>query len=186
MDIAIKGRNIEVTDALESYIEKKLNRISRFFDRISDIQVVLSTSNSKSSGAIQKVEVTARINGKIIRAQESTPDMYASIDLVVDKLERRIKTFKGKLLDRGRVRVSEREETSEEITQLEEPEEGSLSDRIIRRKRLTITPMSVEEALLQMELLGHDFFIFINADTSEINIVYSRKEGGYGLIEVTS
>lgn len=187
MDIAIKGRNIEVTEALESYIEKKLNKISRFFDRISDIQVVLSTGNSKSSGAIQKVEVTARIDGKIIRAQESTPDMYASIDLVVDKLERRIKTFKGKLLDRGRVRVSEKAEKGEEVIQLEEPEEeGALSDRIVRRKRLTITPMSVEEALLQMELLGHDFFIFINAETSEINIVYSRKEGGYGLIEVTS
>ncbi|MGC8971001.1 MAG: ribosome hibernation-promoting factor, HPF/YfiA family [bacterium] len=186
MDIVVKGRNIEVTEALESYIEKKLSRISRFFDRISDVQVMLSTSSSKSSGAIQKVEVTAKIDGKIIRAQESTSDMYASIDLVVDKLERRIKTFKGKLLDRNRMRVSEREEISEEATQLEEPEEGALSDRIIRKKRLTITPMSVEEALLQMELLGHDFFIFINADTSEINIVYSRREGGYGLIEVTS
>lgn len=186
MDIVIKGRNIEVTDALENYIRKKLGKLDRFFSRISDIQVVLSTSNSKSSGTTQKVEVTARINGKIIRAQEATSDMYASVDLVVDKLERRIKTFKGKLLDRGRSKSSERSELPEETTQLEETEEGALSDRIIRRKRLNITPMSVEEALLQMELLGHDFFIFVNADTSEINVVYVRKEGGYGLIEVTS
>jgi len=185
MDITVKGKNIEVTEALENYIKKKLSRISRFFDRISDVQVMLSTSGSKSSGIIQKVEVTARIDGKIIRAQESTSDMYASVDLVVDKLERRIKTFKGKLMNRGRVRVSEKAEETEGVTKQEETEEA-LSDRIIRRKRLTITPMSVEEALLQMELLGHDFFIFINADTSEINIVYSRKEGGYGLIEVTT
>lgn len=186
MDIVIKGRNIEVTEALESYIKKKLGKLDRFFSRISDIQVVLSIGNSKSSGTTQKVEVTARINGKIIRAQESTSDMYASVDLVVDKLERRIKTFKGKLLDRSRSKPSERIEGLEEVIQTEEAEEGALSDRIVRRKRLNITPMSVEEALLQMELLGHDFFIFINADTSEINVVYARKEGGYGLIEVTS
>jgi putative sigma-54 modulation protein len=185
MDITVKGKNIEVTEALESYIKKKLGKIGRFFDRISDVQVMLSTGGSKSSGIIQKVEVTARIDGKIIRAQEATSDMYASVDLVVDKLERRIKTFKGKLMNRGRGRVSEKAEETEEVTRQEEAEEA-LSDRIIRRKRLTITPMSVEEALLQMELLGHDFFIFINADTSEINIVYSRKEGGYGLIEVTT
>ena len=185
MDITVKGKNIEVTEALENYIKKKLSRISRFFDRISDVQVMLSTSGSKSSGIIQKIEVTARIDGKIIRAQEATSDMYASVDLVVDKLERRIKTFKGKLMNRGRVRVSEKTEETEEVAKQGEIEEA-LSDRIIRRKRLTITPMSVEEALLQMELLGHDFFIFINADTSEINIVYSRKEGGYGLIEVTT
>lgn len=186
MDIVIKGRNVEVTEALESYIKKKLGKLDRFFSRISDVQVVLSTGNSKSSGTMQKVEVTARIDGKIIRAQESTSDMYASVDLVVDKLERRIKTFKGKLLDRSRSKPSERVEEPLEVIRTEESEEGALSDRIVRRKRLNITPMSVEEALLQMELLGHDFFIFINADTSEINIVYSRKEGGYGLIEVTS
>jgi len=115
MDITVKGKNIEVTEALENYIKKKLSRISRFFDRISDVQVMLSTSGSKSSGIIQKVEVTARIDGKIIRAQEATSDMYASVDLVVDKLERRIKTFKGKLMNRGRVRVSEKAEETEEL-----------------------------------------------------------------------
>lgn len=184
MNIEIKGRNIEVTEALKSYIEKKLSKMNRFFSKISNIQVILSTSNSKTSGVSQKVEVTARIDGTIIRAQESSPDMYASIDLVVDKLERRIKTFKGKLIDKNRARKTELlERSGKEEVQLEE---GALSDRIVRRKRLTITPMSVEEALLQMELLGHDFFIFINAETSEINLVYVRKEGGYGLIEITS
>lgn len=185
MDIEIKGRNIEVTEALENYIRKKLTRVSKFFNKISNIQVVLTTSNSKTSGVSQKIEVTVRIDGTIIRAQESSPDMYASIDSVVDKLERRVKTFKGKLIDRNRIRVSELPEVSKEEEETQ-AEEGALSDRIVRRKRLSITPMSVEEALLQMELLGHDFFIFINAETSEVNVVYSRKEGGYGLIEITS
>ncbi|HHV80415.1 MAG TPA: ribosome-associated translation inhibitor RaiA [bacterium] len=185
MDIEIKGKNIEVTEALESYVKKKLSRIDRFFNKISNIQVMLSASNSKTSGASQKVEVTVRIDGTIIRAQESSPDMYASIDLVVDKLERRIKKFKGKLTNKSRIRINELpEKNKEEEIQIEE--EGALADRIIRQKRLSITPMSVEEALLQMELLGHDFFIFINAETSEVNVVYTRKEGGYGLIEITS
>lgn len=184
MDIEIKGRNIEVTEALKDYINKKLTRVSRFFKKISNMQVVLTTSNSKTSGVSQKVEVTVRIDGTIIRAQESSPDMYASIDSVVDKLERRIKTFKGKLIARNRIRVNELTEVPEEEKETQ-IEEGALSERIVRRKRLSIAPMSVEEALLQMELLGHDFFIFINAETSEVNVVYSRKEGGYGLIEIT-
>ncbi|MGC8716740.1 MAG: ribosome hibernation-promoting factor, HPF/YfiA family [bacterium] len=183
MDIRIKGRNIDVSDALENYIRKKLTKINRFSDRISEIEVMLSTQNSKTSGDSHKVEATVWINGKIIRAQESSSDMYASVDLVVDKLERRIKTFKGKLIDRWR---NTKEETSQSVSSEEEKEafEGELSDRIIRRKKLTISPMSVEEALLQMELLGHDFFVFINVETSEVNIVYVREEGGYGLIEI--
>lgn len=185
MDIRIKGRNIDVSEALENYIKKKLMKLNRFSDRISEIEVILITQNSKTSGDSHKVEATIRMNGKIIRAQESSPDMYASVDLVVDKLERRIKTFKGKLIDRWR-NIRE-ENVKPEITSSEEDKEtfeGELSDRIVRRKRLNISPMSVEEALLQMELLGHDFFIFINADTSEVNVVYLRKEGGYGLIEI--
>jgi putative sigma-54 modulation protein len=188
MNIVIKGRNVVVTEALENYIKKKLMKISRFSDRISEIQVVLSTQNSKTSGNSHKVEATTWINGKIIRAQEASPDMYASTDLVVDKLERRIKTFKGKLIERWR-NTKEEETIGQEGASSEESEEtfeGELSDRIVRRKKLNISPMPIEEALLQMELLGHDFFIFINAETSEVNVVYVRKEGGYGLIEIQS
>lgn len=186
MNIIIKGRNVDVSDALENYIKKKLSKMSRFSDRISEIQVMISTQNSKTSGNSHKVEATIWMNGKIIRAQEVSPDMYASVDLVVDKLERRIKTFKGKLIERWR-NTREEETIETEGPSSEESKEtfeGELSDRILRRKKLSISPMSIEEALLQMELLGHDFFIFINAETSEVNVVYARKEGGYGLIEI--
>jgi len=176
MKIAVRGKNIEATPALVDYAHKRLGKLDKHFDETADVQVVLSVIRDNHI-----VEVTVNLNGLIIRGEESTADMYASIDMVVDKLERQVKKYKTRmnrsLRQRG-LRV-----ISEKLAATEAEERAEEEPLLVKTKRFSLKPMSVEEAILQMDLLGHNFFVFANADNDSISVVYRRNDGNYGLIE---
>ena len=171
MKVQMRGRNIEITGALKEYVEKRLGKLDKFIDNLGDAQVTLSVEKD-----FHRIEVTIPINGMILRGEESTGDMYASTDMVVEKLEKQIEKHKGKLVKRaGKVPVDAKRAV--------QPEEDG--PRVVRTKRFAIKPMAIDEAVLQMNLLGHSFFVFSNAETDLVNVVYKRKDGNYGLIEPT-
>lgn len=178
MNLNIRGDKIEVTQALRDYVEKKLGRLDKYFDTPPHAaNVTLSVVRGQ-----QNVEVTISLSGVLLRAEERQEDMYASIDLVVDKLERQIRKHKTKVnrkfVKEGGLRNLFVENGAAAVA---EEEDDDL--QVVRTKRFTMKPMDVEEAILQMNLLGHDFFVFSNMDTNEINVVYRREDGRYGLIE---
>ena len=168
----MKGRGVEVTDALRSYAEKRLGRLERQLPD-SQIELQLSAENNPSIKDSHIAEATVRTKGPVLRARESSHDMRASIDQLVDKLERQVTRYREK---RGRRRRVSRQVPDEGIPMPEEPQ-------IVRTKQFAVKPMTAEEAVLQLELVGHDFFVFRDADSNEVNIVYRRRQGGYGLIE---
>ena len=171
MRITTWGRNINVTDALRAHVEKKIGKIGKYFEENIEAQVTLSVEK----GA-HVVEAMLLLNGgMLIRAEEKSPDMYASIDMVVEKLERQIRKYKTRINRKARLVGGI---IGEEGKSVEEDE-----SRIVKTKRFPIKPMLPDEAVLQMNLLQHDFYVFINAETNEANVVYRRKDGNYGLIE---
>lgn len=178
MKFNIRGENIEVTPALKEYVEKKLSKLERYFDTFPEIKVNLKVYSDK-----QRIEVTIPFTDLLLRAEETNSDMYAAIDLVVDKIERQIRKHKTKvnrkLREKGSVKTNFI--LPEAVAVLDAVEEDELE--LVRTKRFDLKPMDVEEAILQMDMLGHSFFVFTNADTNETNVVYSRKDGKYGLIE---
>lgn len=173
MRFIITGRNIEVTDGLRAAIEEKLGKLDRFFSANTEVTVTLSVERER-----QKIEVTIPVRGNIVRSEQVSSDMYVSIDLVQEVLERQLKKYKSKILDKKQL--------AEELFAFE-PEEKEFSEepdvKIIRTKRFAVKPMDPEEACVQMELLGHNFYVFFNAETEEVNVVYKRKGNTYGLIE---
>lgn len=179
MQIIVKGKNLEVTEALRSYALEKVGRIERYFDRILKTEIELSVEKNPKISEKQVVEVTIFTNGPILRAKEAAPDMYQAIDLVAEKLERQAIKAKKKMIDRSHHAKNPFKEAAVSAS-LEEEEEVP---RIVKTKSFTLKPMTPEEACLQMDLLGHDFFVFVNADTERTNVVYRRKDGNYGLIE---
>lgn len=187
MLVTVKGKNVEVTDALRSYAEKKVQRLEKYFKEIKEAQVTQSVQRNWHI-----VEVQLEGDGVLLRGEERSDDMYASIDLVVEKLERRVKKFKGKLIGKSteegpKEKEAQRDQIVAEaigVESLEAPtEEEEFAPTIVRMKRHAFKPMRPEEAANQMELLHHDFFVFLNADTEMLNVVYKRKDGNYGLIE---
>lgn len=193
MRISYTGTNVEVTDALKSYAEKRLQHLTHYFANLREAHVAVTTQRNW-----QIVEVQLDADGRLIRAEERTPDAYASIDAVVDKLQKQIKRFKGKLIHRPRspeeaalkpatmmVEPAAEEDQEEEEEAASETPEGEAEDhpRLVRTKRFAVKPMNAEEAALQMELLHHNFFVFLNAETGQVNVVYQRRDGDYGLIE---
>ncbi|MDQ0285103.1 putative sigma-54 modulation protein [Desulfofundulus luciae] len=170
MKVQVRGRNVEVTNALKEYVEKRLGKLVKYLDLIEEAQVTLTVEKDS-----HRVEVTIPINGIILRGEESTGDMYASIDLVVEKLEKQIERYKGRLYRR-----LGRQNTEVKAGDNKKEEDGP---QIVRTKRFAMKPMSVDEAVMQMNLLGHSFFVFSNADTEKVNVVYRRRDGNYGLIE---
>jgi putative sigma-54 modulation protein len=181
MEIAVKGRNISVTEALEQYAWEKVERVRKFFDderSVTRAEVELIHERNPSVSEPEVAETTLFINGTVLKAREASGDMYASIDGMSDKLERQVRRYRGRQIDRWQGRLKS---ASPEPVALEEEEE--LERRIVRTKQFQMKPMSTEEAALQMELLDHDFFVFTSADTGEINVVYRRRDGNYGLIE---
>lgn len=178
----VRGENIEVTDAIRDYVEKKVGKLERYFDTAPEAtaHVNLKVYSDKTA----KVEVTIPLPYIVLRAEETSPDLYASADLVVDKLERQIRKFKTKINRRTREKSMNTAEAAvflnNESDDLQEiPNEFD----IVRTKRLSLKPMDSEEAVLQMNMLGHNFFIFEDAETNGTSIVYKRKDGKYGLIE---
>jgi len=182
MKIQVRGDQLTVTEALKEYAEKKIGKLQRYFESPlnNDVNVTMSVNRG-----LHIVEVTIPMQGVMLRAEEKSADMYASIDLVVEKLERQIRKHKTKVnrrMRRAGVRelFKENPET-EAVVQTAEDTEEELE--LVKRKRFNLKPMDVEEAILQMNLLGHNFFVFANADTDDVNVVYVRDDGKYGLIE---
>ena len=172
MRYTITGRHIEVTPGLRSAIEEKIGKLERYFNPDTEVIVTLSVQKDK-----QKIEVTIPVKGNIIRAEESSSDMYVSIDLVEEIIERQIKKYRRKLIDKKQAAQS-----FSELFINEEYEDDN-EVKIVKTKRFGMKPMDPEEACVQMELLGHNFYVFLNADTEEVNVVYKRKGTTYGLIE---
>lgn len=179
MQLIIQGKNIEVTDRLREYVEKKVGRLDRYMSNITEARVELSTESARSAEHRQVAQLTLRARGKILRAEERTDDIFTSIDTMINKIHRQIARYKGKRRDRGR--GVEELPLSDEF--YAEEEEDELFRRIVRIKRFDIVPMDEEEAVEQMELLGHDFFVFYNIDDDGINVLYRRRDGDYGLIQ---
>ena len=172
MRFIITGRNIEVTDGLKAAVEDKLGKLEKYFTKDTDIQVTLSVEKER-----QKIEVTIPVKGNIIRSEQTSTDMYVSIDLVEEIIERQLKKYKSKIVDAKQSNAGFAPDYIEE-----EPEEEA-EIKIVRSKRFGIKPMDPEEACVQMELLGHNFFVFSKPETGEVNVVYKRKGNTYGLIE---
>lgn len=172
MKFTIVGKNIALTDALKDTVERKLGKLDKYLNPDAQVHATLSVQKNR-----QTIEVTIPSAGMLLRGEEVTEDMYASIDNVVEKLERQIRKHKTKL----EKRMHESALRFSDITPLE-PETDN-EPKIVRTKKFAFKPMDAEEAVLQMDLLGHNFFVFMNSDTNEVNVVYKRKDGNYGLIE---
>ena len=182
MDVIIHSHNLEVTQRLEDYVEKKTDRLDRYMPSLTEVNVDLSTENTRSVGERQVAQITVRDDrGTILRAEERSNDIFAAIDAVIDKLYRQIKRYRGKQKRRWRGNVSQEEITGEPLPFIEDEEE--IEQNIVRYKRFPIQPMSTEEAIEQMELLGHDFFVFFSAEEEAINVLYRRRDGNYCLLQ---
>ncbi|WP_125766900.1 ribosome hibernation-promoting factor, HPF/YfiA family [Lapidilactobacillus wuchangensis] len=180
----VRGENIEVTEAIRSYVEKRLSKLDKYFEETSNsiAHVNLKVYSDKSA----KVEVTIPLPYLVLRAEETSPDMYASVDLVTDKLERQIRKYKTKINRKSREKgIKDFELTGPANGAIDAPEKAPKKDemKVVRTKRLALKPMDSEEAVLQMDMLGHNFFIFEDAETNGTSIVYRRRDGRYGLIE---
>lgn len=173
MKFIIIGKNIDVTDGLREAVENKLGKLERYFTPDTEIHVTLSVQKEH-----QKIEVTIPVKGNIIRSEQTSDDMYVSIDLVEEVIERQLRKYKNKLVARHQEGGNFKQEFFETSENIDDDEV-----KIVRTKRFGIKPMYPEDACVQMELLGHDFFVFCNAETDEVNVVYKRKNGSFGLIE---
>ena len=181
----IRGENIEVTQAIRDYTEKKVSKIERYFNRdLTNVEahVNLKTYTDKTA----KVEVTVPLPNVVLRAEETSPDMYGSIDLVADKLERQIRKYKTKVNRKARQEGAPKHIFSEMEKEARNVQDESDEFEIVRTKRFNLKPMDSEEAILQMDMLDHAFFVFTNAVSGDTNVVYRRKDGRYGLIEPNS
>ncbi len=176
MKIAVRGKNLELTNALKNYVEEKIRKIEKYFqEAFIEAQVSLGVERERHI-----VEVTIMVDGLILRGEESSADMYASIDGVIEKLERQVRKHKTRI--NRKIREKKQEFKLQFVS---EPGVDDIEEepKIVRTKRFFVKPMSVEEAIMQMDLIGHDFFVFMNADTEIVNVVYKRKNGQYGLID---
>lgn len=177
MKFDIRGKNIEITGALRDYTTKRLSKLEKYIEDVKEVQVSLSVENK-----IHKVEVTIPLNGMILRGEEKSDDMYSSIDMVEEKLEKQIEKYRTRLLKSNRT-IGLKKIMAGAAGR--KPDSAELAERfrIVRTKKFALKPMDEEEAIMQMNLLGHSFFMFFNANSNEVNVVYKRKDGGYGLIE---
>lgn len=181
MKFIISGKNITVSEGLRTAVEDKLGKLERYFTPDTEVVVTLSVEKER-----QKIEVTIPVKGSIIRSEQVSNDMYVSIDLVEEVIERQLRKYKNKLVARNQGHPTGAAPTGSIKKEFIESEEESPEDdeiRIVRTKRFGIKPMYPEDACIQMELLGHSFFVFSNAETDEVNVVYKRKDGSFGLIE---
>jgi putative sigma-54 modulation protein len=168
VQINIRGKSIDITPSLRAYVEKKVGKIGKYFEGLDlNCQVALSVEKDRHI-----VEVTLPVNGWLLRGEEESEDMYSSVDLVVDKLERQIRKYKTRL--------------NRKLRRMEKPEVQAVPDddqQVVKIKRFTFKPMPVDEAIMQMNMLGHDFYVFTNSESEQINVLYRRRDGNYGLIQ---
>ena len=176
MNFIISGKNINVTQGLKDTIEQKLGKLERYFTPDTEIIVTLSVEKDR-----QKIEVTIPVKGNIIRSEQTSTDMYVSIDLVEEVIERQLRKYKNKIIERSQGH----DEINFQKSFFESEDDAALDDeiKIVKTKRFGIKPMYPEDACMQMDLIGHSFYVFCNAETDEVNVVYKRKNGTFGLIE---
>ncbi|MGB3200847.1 MAG: ribosome-associated translation inhibitor RaiA [Nodosilinea sp.] len=190
MKLVIHGRNIEITDAIREHVEQKiLKAVSHFKHLTNEVDVHLSVAKNPRIGASQSAEVTLFVDGAVVRAQESSENLYASIDLVADKISRQLRKFKEKRNNRMQGNLGKTTEAylneapTTDVAHVLSTSEPQLPDEVIRTKYFAMAPMTVAEALEQLALIDHDFYMFLNAETQEMNVIYERNHGGYGLIQ---
>ena len=173
MAVSIFARNMEVTQRLQEYVERKMGKLDRFLPEIDEVRVDLKVENSRSAAQRQVAQLTVRARDRILRAEERTNDMFTSIDAVLDKMYRQIARFKGKRQDRW--------QALGEPVPIEEPVEEAVGE-IVRVKQFELRPMTPDEAIEQMMLLGHLFYVFLNSENNTVSVVYQRDDGNFGLL----
>lgn len=180
MQVELQARRFELTPTIRDYVAKKVGRLDRYLPDIKATRVDLDRGVTRSQGEVYTAQVTTWVDSAILRAEETNPDLFAALDLASDKILRQIERYKGKRLRRWQGRGAQPDMGDE---YLEEPPPVDDSPAIVRRKRFDVYPTTEDEAIDQLELLGHDFFIFVNADTGQINVLYRRKDGQLGLLQ---
>lgn len=199
MNVVVTGRNIDLTPALKEYVIEKLQRAQKHFDHDLVCKALLTVAKNPSIAKSQTAEVTVQVNGQVIRGEESTENMYASIDFVADKIERQLRKYKTRYYHKGnkgkekRLKVVEDNDAEEgdteiyleeaEVAKIEIVHENNNGPRVVRSKRFALKPMVPAEACKHMDLLGHDFYMFVNSESGQVSTVYHRRDGNYGLIE---
>ena len=186
MKLVIQGKNIEITDAIRDYVNQKIERaVSHFESLTTEVDVHLSVARNPRINPKQTAEVTIYVNGSVVRAEESSENLYASIDLVSNKIARQLRKYKEKRRAREHISVKTAPviEAPAVKSELVSTKEAQLPTDVVRTKYFAMPPMSVEEALEQLQLVDHDFFMFRNGDTDEINVIYERNHGGYGVLQ---
>ena len=184
MQLIVHGRNVEVTDWIRTYVEKKVGKLERYLNQVKDARVELSHNAARAAEDRFTAQVTMWANGQILRAEESTGDILASIDATVDKLGNQIRRFKGRRYEaRRRHAAAANAEAEIAATTIDETPDEEEIGRIIRRKEFLMQPMDEEEAMAQMELLGHDFFVYYDIAAKSVNVLYRRRDGQYGLLQ---
>ena len=175
MNVIVSGKNLEVSEGLKEYVEKKIGKLDRYLPSLTEARVEFAMEKTKSASQREVVQVTLRTNGTILRGEERASDFGTAVDIVIEKLEKQIERYKGKH-NRSRAQT-------ERTTPMEaEPEEAE-TPRVVRMKRFRTRPMTEEDAIEQMELLGHSFFVFTHRERGTINVLYRRNDGDYGVIE---
>ncbi|SRR5579883_1454307 len=195
MQVTVTGRNIDLTEALKAYVIDKLERAQKHFDHELVCKALLSVAKNPSIAKSQTAEVTVQVNGQVIRGEESTENMYASIDFVADKIERQLRKYKTRYYHKGnklkekrlRMVTAQGVDVGAEVDTDEEVKREIVAEnngpKVVRSKRFALKPMVPEEACKHMDLLGHDFYMFVNAESGHVSTVYHRRDGNYGLIE---
>jgi putative sigma-54 modulation protein len=184
MQISVKTKNRKLSAAEEDMIRKKVGRLPRYLDNLSDAEIIVASEKTHRGVDKQVVQLTVRANGTLLRAEESDPEMQTALDAALDKVERRIARYKGRYENkrRGASRLGTALAPPDE-EEAEEDEESTPSRPIVRTKRFVVQPMAKEDAVEQMELLGHSFFVFFDADTKRMGVLYRRQAGDYGVLE---
>jgi putative sigma-54 modulation protein len=185
MQLLVHGRNVEITDWIREYLQKKVGKLERFLSQVSDARVELSHNATRAADDRYTAQITFWVNGQILRAEEATSDIFASIDAAVDKMSRQVRRFKDRRYQsKRRASVAASTEAQLAAVMVEElPDEEEEEGHIIRRKEFVLEPMNEQEALAQMELLGHDFFVYYDLEAQGVNVLYRRRDGQFGLLQ---
>lgn len=187
MKLVIQGKNIEITEAIREYVHQKIEKAVNHFQTLTtEVDVHLSVARNPRINPKQTAEVTIYVNGAVVRAEESSENLYASIDLVANKIARQLRKYKEKRHEKNHAPVKTAEVCSQQpvaSTLVDNNRAPELPNDVVRMKYFAMPPMTIEEALEQLELVDHDFYMFRNAETGEINVIYERNHGGYGLIQ---